>query len=104
MKTAYRVKTFATEQKMLLFTQLSILLGLAIQVCMFIALIIWGRPPANDTALVLQFFLTAALWVLTINASTFLFWWVSRLGPWTMAVEEESTKPTKPTKTTQPKG
>jgi hypothetical protein len=93
LKTAYRVKTFATEQKMLLFTQLSILLGLAVQVCLFFALLIWGRPPSNDAALVLQFFFTVALWVLTINASTVLFWWVSRLGPWTMAAQDEVITP-----------
>ncbi|MBN2229675.1 MAG: hypothetical protein JW779_08760 [Candidatus Thorarchaeota archaeon] len=94
MKARQRVKTFATEQKMLLFTQIAILIGLMVQVGIFFSLLIWGRPPVAETELVLQFFLTAALWIFTINFSTILFWWVSRLGPWTITIEpEEETHP-----------
>ncbi|MFW9932340.1 MAG: hypothetical protein ACFFDR_06760, partial [Candidatus Thorarchaeota archaeon] len=85
-----------TEQKMLLFTQIAILIGLAVQVGIFFSLLIWGRPPASETELVLQFFLTAALWIFTINFSTILFWWVSRLGPWTIAIDEPE-QPVNPT-------
>ncbi len=105
MKTSQKVRTFATEQKMLLFTQISILIGLAVQIGIFFSLLIWGRPPANETALVLQFFVTAALWIFTINFSTILFWWISRLGPWTISGEEESPRKKstrKPKEDTQP--
>ncbi len=85
----FRVKTFITEQKALLITQVLIVLGLLIQVGFFFALLIWGRPPSSETALVLQFFLTAAIWVMTINFSTILFWWVSLLGSWTLSRKHE---------------
>jgi hypothetical protein len=70
-----------------------ILLGLLVQVVMLFAFIWYGRPPATDYEAISQFFLVAALWVITINISVVLFWWVSRLGEWPfierMASEEE---------------
>jgi hypothetical protein len=90
--TDFKIKTFATEQKMLLFTQIMILVGLAIQAGMFFALLWWGRPPANDYALVLEFFMVAALWVIVINLGIVLFWWVSKLGPWAFPAEEKQEK------------
>ena len=92
VKTTQRVKTFATEQKMLLFTQIGILIGLVVQIGIFFSLLIWGRPPSTQYDLVLQFFLTAAFWVFTINGTTVLFWWISRLGPWVMAEEDTPQK------------
>ncbi|TFG12192.1 hypothetical protein EU537_10275 [Candidatus Thorarchaeota archaeon] len=94
MSVQRRFKTFVTEQKTLLFFQIMILLGLLIQVIMFFAFIWYGRPPAWDYEAISQFFLVAALWIITINISVVLFWWVSRLGKWpfleSMNSEEES--------------
>lgn len=89
MKAAARMKTFVTEQKMLLFTQIAILIGLLIQVGIFFSLLWWGRPPGTDYALVFQFYWTAALWVIVINIGVVLFWWVSSLGPWSITLEED---------------
>ena len=91
VKARQRVKTFATEQKMLLFTQIGILFGLLVQVIIFFSLIWYGRPPATDFELVLQFFMVVALWIFTINLSVVLFWWVSRLGEKSMFYEEPSS-------------
>jgi len=90
VKAKQRVKTFASEQKMLLFTQIGILFGLLVQVIIFFALIWYGRPPATDYELVLQFFTVTALWIFTINIGVVLFWWVSRLGEKSMFYEEPS--------------
>ncbi|MHA1902582.1 MAG: hypothetical protein ACXADL_02700 [Candidatus Thorarchaeota archaeon] len=89
MKARQRFKTFVTEQKMLFFFQILILIGLAIQAGIFFALLWYGRPPATDFALVLDFFLVAAVWVLTINVGIVLFWWISRLGEWPIESPEE---------------
>ncbi len=80
MSTGQKFKTFVTEQKMILFTQIGILFGLLVQVIMFFSLIWYGRPSAFNTALVLQFFTVCAFWIITINIGVILFWWVSRLG------------------------
>lgn len=82
MSVRRRFKTFVTEQKTLLFFQIMILLGLLVQVIMFFAYIWYGRPPEGDYLAIAQFFLVAAIWVLTINTGIVLFWWVSRLGSW----------------------
>ncbi|MFO7836056.1 MAG: hypothetical protein R6V83_05335 [Candidatus Thorarchaeota archaeon] len=82
MSIRRRFKTFATEQKTLLFFQIMILLGLLIQVAMFFAYLWYGRPPEGAYVVIAQFFLVAAIWVLTINTGIVLFWWVSRLGTW----------------------
>lgn len=92
VKATQRVRTFATEQKMLLFTQLGILFGLLVQVIMFFALIWYGRPPSTDFDLVLQFFTVTALWIITINIGVVLFWWVSRLGTKSMFYEEPQSE------------
>ena len=89
MKARQRFKTFVTEQKMLFFFQVLILIGLAIQAGIFFGLLWYGRPPTTDFALVLDFFLVAAAWVLTINVSIVLFWWISRLGEWPIEIQEE---------------
>ena len=75
-----KLKTFVTGQRMLLFTQVMILVGLAVQIGLFFAYLWYGSPPAGSYALIIQFFLVAAVWVLTINAGLVLFWWVSNLG------------------------
>ncbi len=56
---------------------------------MFVAYIWYGRPAPTDTAMIIQFFTVAAFWVLTIDGGVFLFWWVSRLGPWVLQDDEE---------------
>jgi hypothetical protein len=83
---------------MLLFTQMAILLGLIIQLVMFAFLLWYGRPAdSSETALVQQFFLVAALWVITINVGVALFWWVSKQGDWPIDLseflEEDETSP-----------
>ncbi len=83
-----KFKTFVTEQKMLFFTQVVILLGLLVQVIMFASLLWWGRPDASNTALVLQFFAVAAFWVITIDIGVALFWWISNQGDWPIDVSE----------------
>ncbi|UCE09324.1 MAG: hypothetical protein JSW61_10130 [Candidatus Thorarchaeota archaeon] len=89
MSTRTRFKTFVTEQRMLLITQIAILLGLVIQVIMFAFLLWYGRPAdSSDTALVQQFFLVAALWVITIDLGVGLFWWVSKQGDWPIDLSE----------------
>ncbi|MHA1638169.1 MAG: hypothetical protein ACTSUB_09165 [Candidatus Thorarchaeota archaeon] len=80
MNTGQKFKTFVTEQKTILLTQIGILFGLLIQVIMFFSLIWYGRPPATDIELVLQFFTVCAFWIITINIGVVLFWWVSSLG------------------------
>lgn len=89
MKATSRFKTFVTEQKMLLFTQIAILIGLGVEIGIFFSLLIWGRPPGDQFELVFQFFWTAALWVIVINIGVVLFWWVSGLGPWSMTLDED---------------
>ena len=89
MKARQRFKTFVTEQKMLFFFQILILIGLAIQAGIFFSLLWYGRPPGSDFALVLDFFLVTAVWVLTINVGIVLFWWVSRLGEWPIEIQEQ---------------
>ncbi|MDF1541318.1 MAG: hypothetical protein P1Q69_20640 [Candidatus Thorarchaeota archaeon] len=89
MKGTSRFKTFVTEQKMLLFTQIAILIGLGVEIGMFFALLLWGRPPGDQFELIFQFFGTAALWVMVINIGVVLFWWVSGLGPWSLTLEED---------------
>ncbi len=84
-----RFRTFVTEQKTLLFTQVAILMGLVIQIGLFFALLYYGRPPSTEYALVLQFFVVAAVWVLTINIGVLLFWWVSARAEWPIFVEAE---------------
>lgn len=89
MSRRSRFKTFVTEQKMLLFTQIIILMGLMVQVIMLAALIWYGRPAdSSDTALVLQFFYVAALWVITIDIGVVVFWWVSKQGDWPLELSE----------------
>jgi hypothetical protein len=73
-------RTFVTEQRTLLFMQIAVLLGLLIECFMFIALLYYGRPPADEFAQIHQFFLVAAVWVLTIDAGVVLFWWVTKQG------------------------
>ena len=91
MKATQRARTFVTEQKMLLFTQVGILFGLLIQIIIFFSLIWYGRPPSTDFELILQFFTVTALWIFTINLSVVLFWWVSRLGEKSPVHEEPSS-------------
>ncbi|NHJ14316.1 MAG: hypothetical protein EAX95_11605 [Candidatus Thorarchaeota archaeon] len=75
-----KLKTFVTGQRMMLFTQVMILVGLAMQVGLFFAYLWYGSPPAGNYALIIQFFFVAAVWIMTINAGVVLFWWVSGLG------------------------
>ncbi|MCK5238568.1 MAG: hypothetical protein KAR33_03405 [Candidatus Thorarchaeota archaeon] len=89
LKAATRFKTFVSEQKMLLFTQIAILMGLVIEIGIFFSLLWWGRPPAIEYALVFQFYWTLALWVIIINMGIILFWWVSSLGPWSITLDED---------------
>ncbi|MFX0108249.1 MAG: hypothetical protein ACFE7R_08200 [Candidatus Hodarchaeota archaeon] len=81
-------KTFVTEQRTLLFFQIMILFGMLIQVGMFFALLFYGRPPASDYRAISDFFMTCAAWVITINVSIGLFWWVSNLGAWPITDEQ----------------
>ncbi|MBD3407565.1 MAG: hypothetical protein GF411_15720 [Candidatus Lokiarchaeota archaeon] len=74
------VKTFVTWQRTLLFFQICIILGILVQGIIFATLLWWGRPPLSNLALVLQFYQVLAFWVLTINASVILFWWVTKNG------------------------
>lgn len=92
MNKGQKFKTFVTEQKTILLTQIGILLGLLVQVVMFFSLIWYGRPPATNIELVLQFFTVCALWIITINIGVVLFWWVSRLGEKSMFYEEPKPK------------
>ncbi len=85
-----KFKTFVTEQKMLFFTQIMILLGLFVQVIIFAALLVWGRPPSNNIPLVLEFFAVVALWVITIDIGVVLFWWVSERGDWPIDLSDYS--------------
>ncbi|MHA1908582.1 MAG: hypothetical protein ACW98Y_14870 [Candidatus Thorarchaeota archaeon] len=89
MKATARMKTFVTEQKMLLFSQIAILIGIMVEIGIFFSLLWWGRPPATEYALVFQFYWTAALWVIIINMGVILFWWVSSLGPWSITLDED---------------
>ncbi len=77
-------RTFVTEQKMLLFMQIAVLLGLVIQAIMFTAFLWYGNPGAavtpSEFASIHQFFLVAAVWVLTIDVGIVLFWWMTRQG------------------------
>ena len=85
-----RFKTFVTEQKFLLFMQIMILIGLAVEVGMFFALLWYGRPPATNIDQILQFFTVSALWVIVINMGIVLFWWVSKHGAWPVQIEAET--------------
>ena len=73
-------KTFVTEQKMLLFMQIAVLLGLLIEVILFASLLWYGRPPEGSYALIHDFFYVAAVWVFAIDAGVVLFWWVTKQG------------------------
>lgn len=73
-------RTFVTEQQMLLFMQIAVLLGLLVQVIMFVALLWYGRPPEGQYSQIHDFFLVSAVWVLTIDAGVVLFWWVTKQG------------------------
>ena len=71
----------------LLFFQIAIVLGLLVQLGMFFVFL-WLTYPqiTSNPALLIQFFTTAALWVLTIDAGIWLFWWVAKHGrlEWTV--------------------
>ena len=88
-------RTFVTEQKMLLFMQVLILLGLVAQAFMFIAFLWYGKPPEGQYALIREYFLVAAVWVLTINAGIVLFWWVTKQGRARSIQTEPQTDETK---------
>ncbi|MGY5876181.1 MAG: hypothetical protein RTU30_10570 [Candidatus Thorarchaeota archaeon] len=80
------IRTWVTWQKTVLLFQIMILIGIGVQLGMFFALLWWGRPVSSMiaeptlSALVLQFFVVAALWILIINISVVLFWWVTKQG------------------------
>lgn len=97
-----KLKTFVTGQRMMLFTQVMILMGLAIQVGLFFAYLWYGSPPAGNYSLIIQFFLVAAVWVMTINAGVVLFWWVSNLGAKQQQETVETKSKPEPTKKTVP--
>lgn len=63
----------------LLFFQITIILGLLVQLGMFFVFL-WLTYPqiTGNPELLIQFFTTVALWVLTIDAGIWLFWWVAK--------------------------
>ncbi len=94
MKSA-GIRTWVTWQKTVLFFQVMTVLGLLIQVGMFFALLLWGRPTLTgtssvDTPLILNFFVVAAVWVMTINAGIWLFWWITKQGRAQLQLVEET--------------
>lgn len=82
-------RTFVTEQRMLLLMQIAVLLGLLVQVIMFVALLWYGRPSEGQYSQIHNFFLVSAVWVLTIDAGVVLFWWVTKQGKETVEGEEQ---------------
>jgi hypothetical protein len=71
----------------LLFFQIAIILGLITQLALFFVFL-WLTYPmiTGNAALLIQFFTTVAIWVLTIDAGIWLFWWVAKNGrlEWTL--------------------
>ena len=65
----------------LLFFQITIILGLLVQLGMFFVFL-WLTYPqiTGNPALLIQFFAIVAFWVLTIDAGIWLFWWVAKHG------------------------
>jgi hypothetical protein len=92
-----KLKTFVTGQRMMLFTQVMILVGLAMQIALFFAYLWYGSPPAGSYELIIEFFFVAAVWVMTINVGVVLFWWISNLG----AKQREKAAKEKPKPRTQ---